>query len=751
MKMSVTFGNLTTAGTQSIAYDASKGDMEACILHVFSMTDIAEQTHDCGIMTACYDGTTLVSTFGYSFGGSGSTGGQRGYQSGAIYMDSDAPTTLFDGALSIDTANDEVDLDFSGGTSPAAAYEYILIGFHGSDVNAAAVLHDGTDQTEAPGFDWNLVLAFGPSTSSSTTTNAANQFGACDKSGNQANIRHGHWDGTTTSWAIFTDNVIARNAFNASALETLTIDAITTNGFDLSVSSGDEPGIYLCLGFDNSVEVIESTTITAATGTQAITTTHEPEYLLVGGNVDGGATNTMYTNTSGANMMLGVADLEAGVGASGEYAAWRISKDRGSGINDGICEISHTYLVFGFDSDTGREDVEADVSAVSSTSLTIDKDLADNDALIFIVNIGAEPAGGAKALAGVVQAVATTVGTLTGPKSLEGVVQAAANTIAELGRETFLNGVAEAAASTVGSLGRETYLAGVVQGVATVLADTLAASGQIEGVIQAAANVIGDLTRQAPLEGLSTGQATTVGDLTVIRPLAGTASGAASTVGSLTKGRLLEGRSTGQATTVGSLGRTAPLEGVSQGIATVAGVITRSINLSPAPVQAGATVIGALTQTTPEETARTDDSYEVLSKLQGPQKWGPQNPPRVYTFFEEYKLKGTEGNGTVVRLVVLPPHAQVVNLALSHDNLGTHLLQIGNQNDEDCYAADQDVSSGGVIVPSTYAVAARPMREAQIIQVKFTGAGAINPGGIIRIHGVSVQPMHRIRGEQEHT
>lgn len=748
MKVGLTKGNFGSGTTQSVSYDSALGDAEAFVLFVTNHTTTGTLTDGNGLCIWMSDGTNEYSAYSWISAGGANTGHNRGRNTGG-YLEEDG-TVRLDGTSSIDTANDEIDFTFDASEVPNG-YEYCLVTFHGTDVNALCVSHDGTDQTESIGFDWDFLVSTGASTTSTTSTNAAMNWGVCDKSGNQGVIRYGADDGTGIHFSVFRDDAIATNIFSNTQFEVLDVDTITTNGFNLDcsvASNNDEPGVYLCIGCDNSVEVVTNEELTAATGDETVTVSHQTEYGLFGGAINNTTVDTIEYSLGGGNtsLFVGACDLSAGADTSGDYFAYGWGGDS-SNVE---AELTHSGCIVGTDGTAGNS-VLADISSVAASTTTVGKATADATTRMWFLNIGEEPAGGAKALAGVVSAGATTVGNLTGPKALAGVVQAAANTIAELGRETYLNGVAQAAASTIGSLGRETYLAGVVQGVATVLADTLAASGQIEGVIEAAATVFGDLTRQAPLEALSTGQATTVGSLTAERPLAGTATGMASTVGSLTKGRLLEGVSTGQASTVGSLGRTAPLEGVSTGQASVAGVITRQINLSPAPVQAGATVIGALTQTTPEDTARTDDSYEVMSKLQGPQRWGPQNPPRVYTFFEEYKLKGTEGAGTVIRLVVLPPHAQVVNLALSHDNLGTHLLQIGNQDDEDCYAADQDVSSGGVIVPSTYAVAARPMREAQIIQVKFTGSGAINPGGIIRIHGVSVQPTHRIRGEQEHT
>lgn len=393
MKVGVTKGNWTSGSdSQSITYDGALGDAVAFVLITVGHTAPGSTTRDQGAMLWFSDGTNEHSAFSYLGGGTTRTGAQRGRNTGG-YLEDEAGNVLMDGTSSIDTANNQIDFTFDTGEGPSSAFEYCLISFHGSDVNALCVSHDGTDQTESIGFDWSFVLSTGASTTSTTSTNAALNWGMCDKSGNQACIRIGQADGGTITFSVLRDDSIATNIFNNSPYEKLSIPPanITTNGFDLDCtteSNGDEPGVYLAIGCDNDVEVVVNDELTAATGTESTTVTIETEYALLGYAVNSTTVNTIEYSLGGGDVSwgLGVADLSGGVGASGDYFGYGVG---GQGATAGDSILSHAYCIAGLD---GANTVEAEVNSVSSSALEFQKDTAGATTRMFFLNIGAEPA-----------------------------------------------------------------------------------------------------------------------------------------------------------------------------------------------------------------------------------------------------------------------------------------------------------------------------------------------------------------------
>lgn len=393
MKVGLTKGNLVTStDPQYITYDSGLGDIDGFILYVWTNTAVdSVVTSDVGKLRVVGDGTNTRSSFEFNAGDTDNRGAFRGVDSAKAFMRNDAGTTIIDFLVTFDTANNRIVLDFSPGTTPAAAYEYALISFHGAE-QGVLTGYASTNTTVSVGFDWDAIYWAGASTSSANTGNGAYSEGVCDKSANQCVMRHGQANGTTTYYATLRNNHISANMFTSGVIDYMTVDTITTNGFDFSITSSTEEGVYIVVGCDNDVEVIESCNLDTTTDPESVTTTHEPDYILMSGLCDG-VINTDYVNTSGSNHWVGFADLSAGVGGSGDYFGFVFTHDR-DGVSGCYSDLSHTYCIHGADADGTAEEFEANVSAKGGTSVTFDKVAKDSQVSFWMLNIGADSGGG---------------------------------------------------------------------------------------------------------------------------------------------------------------------------------------------------------------------------------------------------------------------------------------------------------------------------------------------------------------------
>lgn len=391
MKVGLTKGNLTTATTQSISYDSALGDAEAFVLFISSHTTTGTVEDGSGLLIWMSDGTNEHSAYSWHFGATGNNH-DRGRNSKGYFAENG--TVRLDGTSSINTGTDAIDLVFTSGTAPTSTFEYCLVTFHGADVNALCVSHDGTDQTESIGFDWDFLVTTGASTTSTTSASAAMNWGVCDKNGNQGVARHGIGDGTSITFSIFRNDCINTNIFNTSQFETLTVDTITTNGFNLNcsvASNNDEPGVYLAIGCNNDVEVVTNQTLTASTGDENVTVSHATEYALFGGVVGPDAVNTIEYSSGGGDptFFVGACDLSAGADTSGDYFALGF----GGYTNAFESVLTHSGCIAGT-TGTGGSSVLADISSVGSPSPTVvGKATAGTTTRMWFLNIGPDSGG----------------------------------------------------------------------------------------------------------------------------------------------------------------------------------------------------------------------------------------------------------------------------------------------------------------------------------------------------------------------